>query len=377
MRVNHVKFAVLMRNDHLVEFAGRMISVITAGVYAHVLGALEPKVQACREEPENSNEPGTEIDPHLLPQISTAELEGTIRDSPELASALGKPDNGRLDMAQFDHPKKRRKKERCSEAAIDGEVNLDEAEAYGSNDDDNLSDASSDPENSDSEIDVDLNALPSNRYDPNRDAIRNHLLVLAMHPLRFLHHLPKTSTLPERWTIDYPTLMNNVTRQLLLETIRSRHGLPAARLTRILFDKGKTDEKVLCSISLLAQKSMRSYLLPLHEAGMIGLQEVPRDNSRNPQRTNFLWFFDPERCKAKILEETYKTMARCLRRLRVEREKVKGTIEKASRSDVVGREEELLGVQELEALKVWKEMDEKTWGEVLRLDDLIASLRDF
>ena len=377
MRVNHVKFAVLMRNDHLVEFAGRMISVITAGVYAHVLGALEPKVQACREEPENSNEPGTEIDLHLLPQISTAELEGTIRDSPELASALGKPDNGRLDMAQFDHPKKRRKKERCSEAAIDGEVILDEAEAYGSNDDDNLSDASSDPENSNSEIDVDLNALPSNRYDPNRDAIRNHLLILAMHPLRFLHHLPKTSTLPERWTIDYPTLMNNVTRQLLLETIRSRHGLPAARLTRILFDKGKTDEKVLCSISLLAQKSMRSYLLPLHEAGMIGLQEVPRDNSRNPQRTNFLWFFDPERCKAKILEETYKTMARCLRRLRVEREKVKGTIEKASRSDVVGREEELLGVQELEALNVWKEMDEKTWGEVLRLDDLIASLRDF
>ena len=362
-----------MRNDHLVEFAGRTIGLVTAGVYAHVLGALEPNVQACREEPENLNEPGTEIDLHFLPQITTAELEGAIRDSPELTSALGRPDDGRLDMAQFDHPKKRRKKER----AIDGEVILDEAEASGSNDDDNVSDASSDPENSKSEMDVDLNALPSNRYDPNRDAIRNHLLILAMHPLRFLHHLPKTSTLPERWTIDYPTLMNNVTRQLLLETIRSRHGLPAARLTRILFDKGKTDEKVLCSISLLAQKTMRSYLLPLHEAGMIGLQEVPRDNSRNPQRTNFLWFFDPGRCKAKILEETYKTMARCLRRLRVEREKVKGTIEKANRSDVVGREEELLGVQELEALNVWKEMDEKTWGEVLRLDDLVASLRDF
>ena len=366
-----------MRNDHLVEFAGRTISVATAGVYAHVLGALEPKVQACREEPDNSNEPGTEVDVHFLPHVSTAELEGAIRDSPELASALGKPDDARLDMVQFDHPKKRRKKERCNEAAIDGEVVIDEAEAFGSNDDDNVSDASSDPENSKSEMDVDLNALPSNRYNPNRDAIRNHLLILAMHPLRFLHHLPKTSTLPERWTIDYPTVISNVTRQLLLETIRSRHGLPAARLTRILFDKGKTDEKVLCSVSLLAQKTMRSYLLPLYEAGMIGLQEVPRDNSRNPQRTNFLWFFDLERCRAKILEETYKTMARCLRRLRVEREKVKGTIEKASRSDVVGREEELLGMQELEALNVWKEMDEKTWGEVLRLDDLVASLRDF
>ena len=366
-----------MRNDHLVEFAGRTIGLATAGVYAHVLSALEPKVQACREEPESSTEPGLDIDIHFLPQVSTAELVSTIRDSPELASALGKPDDGRLDMAQFDHPKKRRKKERCSEAAIDGEIVLDEAEASGSNDNDNVSDASSDPENSRSAIDVEIDALPNSRSNPHFDAIRNHLLILATHPLRFLHHIPKTSTLPERWTLDYPTLMNNITRQLLLETIRSRHGLPAARLTRILFDRGKTDEKVLCSISLLAQKTMRSYLLPLHEAGMIGLQEVPRDNSRNPQRTNFLWFFDPERCKAKILEETYKTMARCLRRLRVEREKVKGTIEKASRSDVVGREEELLGVQELEALNVWKEMDEKTWGEVLRLDDLIASLRDF
>ena len=366
-----------MRNDHLVELAGRTISMITARVYAHVLGTLESKVQACREEPENSNELGTGIDPHLLPQISTGELESAIRDSPELARALGEPDDGRLDMAQFDHPTKRRRKEKCSEAAIDGEVILDEAEASGSNDDDNVSDASSDPERCKGEMDADLDAMPSNRYDRNRDAIRNHLLILAMHPLRFLHHLPQTSTLPERWTVDYSTLTNNVTRQLLLETIRSRHGLSAARLTRILFDKGKTDEKVLCSISLLAQKTMRSYLLPLHEAGMIGLQEVPRDNSRNPQRTNFLWFFDPERCKAKILEETYKTMARCLRRLRVEREKVKGTIEKASRSDVVGREEELLSVQELEALNVWREMDEKTWGEVLRLDDLIASLRDF
>ena len=364
-----------MRNDHLVEFAGRTISVITARVYAHVLGALEPKVQACRAEPENSKELGTDIDPHFLPQISTAELEGAIRDSPELASALGRPDDGRLDMAQFDHPKKRRKKESCSEAAIDGEVIPDEAEASGNDDD--VSDASSDPERSEGEMDDNLNALPNNLYGPNRNAIRNHLLTLAMHPLRFLQHLPKTSTLPERWTIDYPTLMNNVTSQLLFETVRSRHGLPAARLTRILFDKGKTDEKVLCSISLLPQKTMRSYLLPLHGAGMIGLQEVPRDNSRNPQRTNFLWFFEPERCKAKILEETYKTMARYLKRLRVEREKVKGTIEKASRSDVVGREEELLGVQELEALNVWKEVDEKTWGEVLRLDDLVASLRDF
>ena len=365
-----------MRNYHLVGFAGQTTSVITAGVYAQVLGALQSKVPDCREFPQSSSEPDAEIDLNFLPQISTSELVGAIKGSPELASALGKLDDGGRDMAQFDGTKKRPKKEMDSETAKESEASLDEADESNS-DEDNVSDVCSDPEDADGEANIDYDALPSCRRDPRRDTIRNHLLILAMHPLSFLHQLPKTSTLPERWTIDYSTLMKNVTRQTLFETITSRHGLPAARLTRILFDEGKTDEKVLCSISLLAQKTMRSYLLPLHKAGMIGLQEVHRVNSRNPQRTNFLWFFDSERCKAKILEETYKTMARCLRRVRVEREKVKGTIEKASRSDVIGKEKEFLSVRELEALNVWREMEERIWGEVFRLDDLVACLRDF
>ena len=341
-----------------------------------MLRALQPKVQACREEPENSDESDTEHDLNSLPRVPTAELVAAIKDSPDLASALGRLDARRLVMARYDHPTKRRKKVVDSESMIDGEAGLEEADASDSNEGDNISDIPSDPEDVNGGADLDSNALHSHFRDPHRDTIRNHLLVLALHPLSFLHHLPKTSNLPERWTVDYPTLMKNVCHHTLFETIKSRNGLPAARLTRILFDKGKTDEKVLCSLSLLAQKTMRSYLLPLHKAGMIGLQEVPRDISRNPQRTNFLWFFDPERCKAKVLEETYKTMARCLKRARVEGEKVKGTIEKASRSDVIGREEEFLGIQELEALNVWKEVEEKIWGEVFRLDDLVACLRE-
>ena len=369
-----------MRNDHLVSLTDRTISTSTAGVYAQVLRVLEPKIQDCREESEDSNEITSEADLSSLPQVSTDELVGAITDSSELANALGKLDDGRLDMAQFDHPKKRRKKEVVSEdgKTVDGKASLDEEEdAFDSNEEDNISDVSSDPDEVNGKADFDFNAPPSFPHNPHRDTIRNHLLVLATHPLCFLHHLPKTSVLPERWTVNFSTLTKNVTHHTLLETIISRHGLPAARLTRILLDKGKTDEKVLCSTSLLAQKTMRSYLLPLHKAGMIGLQEVPRDNSRNPQRTNFLWFFDPERCKAKVLEETYKTMARSLRRARVEGERVKRTAEKASRSDVIGREEEFLGVQELEALSVWRQMDERIWGQVSRLDDLVACLRDF
>ena len=369
-----------MRNDHLVNLADRTISTSTARVYAQVLRTLEPKVRVCREESEDSNESSVESGLSSLLQVSTDELVEGINDTSELVNALSKADDGRLDTTQLDHPKKWRKKEKISESGgmNDGEASQDEDDSSDSNEEGNFSDVSSDPDEVNGEAEFDPNALTSRfPHGPHRNTIRNHLLVLAKHPFSFLHHNPKTSILPERWTVDFPTLMKNVSHHTLLETITSRHGVLAARLTGILYDRGKTDEKVLCSTSLIAQKTMRSYLLPLHKAGMIGLQEVPRDNSRNPQRTNFLWFFDPDRCKAKILEEAYKVMARYLRRSKVEAENVKSTVEKANRSDVIGREEELLSVQELKALKVWRKVDERIWGQVSRLDDLIACLRDY
>ena len=367
-----------MRNEHLVNLAGRTISTDTASVYAQVLRALQPKLQDCRLELEDSNEPDAEPDLDSLPHVSTAELVDATKNSRELASSLGKLDDGRLDISQIDHPKKQRKKENSGGRAVaDLETIPDEGDASDSDEEDNNSDLFSDSEGANAGADLAPNVLHTHPHDPHRDTIRNQLLILIMHPLGFLHRLPKTPILPERWTVDFTTLMKNITHHALFETITSRHGLPAARLTRLLCERGRTDEKVLCSTSLLAQKTMRGYLLPLHKAGMIGLQEVPRDNSRNPQRTNFLWFFDAERCKAKILEETYKTMARHLRRARVEGEKVKGTREKASRTDVIGREKEFLGVQELEALNVWRQTDEKIWREISRLDDLVACLRDF
>lgn len=369
-----------MRNDHLVKFADRTISTSTARVYAQVLRALEPKVRICREEPEDSNERSVEVDLGSLPQVSTDELVEEINDSSELVNALSKADDGRLDTAQLDHPKKRRRKERISDngGMNDGDASHDEEDHSSNSNEENISDLSSDPDEVNGEADFDPTALTSGfPHDPHRNTIRNHLLVLATHPFSFLHHIPKTSILPERWTVDFSSLMKNISHHTLLETITSRHGVLAARLTGILCDRGKTDEKVLCSTSLVAQKTMRSYLLPLYKAGMIGLQEVPRDNSRNPQRTNFLWFFDPDRCKAKILEEAYKVMARCLRRAKVEAENVKSTVAKANRSDVVGREEELLSVQELKALEMWRKVEETIWGQVSRLDDLIACLRDY
>lgn len=77
------------------------------------------------------------------------------------------------------------------------------------------------------------------------------------------------------------------------------------------------------------------------------------------------------------MEECYKSMARCLQRAKVEREGVQTLLEKAERSDVVGREEEFLGEDERIGLEQWREKEERLLGEVGRLDELVAVLRDF
>ena len=379
LSINHDKFAVIMRSRSLISLANQSICTSTAKVYAEVLRTLEPKIRDCKEELETPDfGDGPEL--HALPQVSTDDIVAALRESTDLANAFGNVDTSRVNLTQNDHPKKRRKKKEPDsedEVMVDGDASPDEDN---SDSEETLTIVSSDSEGVNGEADYDPNPAAkssNNLKDPHRDTIRDHLLLLAQHPYKFLHHLPETPNLPERWSVSFPPLMAHLLHHALLQTITSRYGLPAARLTRLLSEKGKVDEKNLCSLSLLNQKIMRSYLTKLHQAGMIQLQEIPRDNSRNPQRTLYLWFFDIERCKAKLLQETYKTMARCLQRVRVEGEKVKSTVEKASRSDVIGREEEFLGVQEREALSKWRDMEEKIWGEVGRLDELVAMMRDF
>ena len=77
-----------------------------------------------------------------------------------------------------------------------------------------------------------------------------------------------------------------------------------------------------------------------------------------------------------LIEDTYKCMTRCLQRMKVERDKVKPTIEKSERTDVRGKEERLLAKAELAVLKGWRKKEEWLLGEVGRLDELIFVLRD-
>lgn len=302
-------------------------------------------------------------------------------------AAIGRADVTKLDPERLRHLKKRKKKRRKEdEATAIGYASPDE------NEDENMDDDHVHDNDSEIDTDSDVEDADANRngWEENADDygrlssdhrcrmsdMKQHLHLLAEDPHGFIRLVEKYDGANE-WTVDFGALAGQL-RQLELEnTITARFGASATRMTRIFLDKGKLDEKQITNLGLIHQKQMRAVLTVMHEAGHLELQEIPRDNNRQPSRTMYLWYFEPERCRQLVLEETYKAMARCLQRVKVERVAIQALIDKAERTDVIGKEDQYLSLDERVALSRWREKEERILGEVGRLDDLVGVLRDY
>ena len=370
----------------MIELSERYISKATSRVYAQLLSRLEGNLHRCPDR--RLAEDDDEDDPANWPTpVPATDLSALFKESVDLAGTIGRVASNKIDRNSFIHPKKRRKKTLFdSEAGIKADVSADEDEDMGGiAENGNISEVDEDGDhvNGDadygSEIKVEKeDHLPVYNDERSRvELIRQHLLLLAEHPLGFVKYIKRTPTKGEQWTVNFRSVARQLRQMELENTIATRFGPGATRLVRIFQEKGKLDEKAITSIGLINQKLMRSILTAMHEAGHLELQEIPRDNARQPSRTMFLWYFEPERCRQKLLEETYKAVARCLQRAKVEKEAVQLTIDKANRTDVVGKEDEYLGVDEMTALSTWREKEERLLGELGRLDDLVAVFRDF
>lgn len=370
----------MMRNDHLTRLAAQAIGNITSHVYEKALRKLEVKTLACREDSEVNNDDKEEGELSNLPSVTTNEMAALFSESCELDDAIGWIDPSTAEDVS-DHPKKRRRKTNGiqGEPVVGRGASSDGADGSGS---------SGDESDDISVIDIDSDQdMAGDDYAPNgkhvfvpdshHRAIRQHLLLLAQHQDRFLYHIHATPREPERWAVDFHSLRRTAVLKAIFHTIDTRLGTLSTRLARICQQYGRMDDKSLQSKSLLTQKEMRARLLEMQKGGLLDLQEVPRDNSRLASRTTFLYYLDETKAKAKITDECYKTMTRCLQRLAVEKEKIAAVLEKVERSDVKGREDELLGAKEKEALGRWRAQEEMIWGEVGRVDDVVAVLRDF
>lgn len=383
VRINHDKFSVVTRNQRLVELAAKCIGTVTSKVYAEVLRQLEPDVLQCKEFIPSYEDPD-ERDTNSLPHVSVHDLAALLRDSADFDNAIGQPDPDKIDLTIIDHPKKLRRKE-SADLDIANKVAATESLSSDENEDDRDSDNSDITSESDSlpsslsvtSASKPSTASPSSRNRDHISTIRQHLLLLCEHPHCFMHRLPRTSSIPEKWAVDFPALSKTLLDLTLAETLAARFGPFATRIANILAAKGKLDEKMLTALGLLNQKTMRSLVTAMHQSGYLQLQEIPRDANRQPSRTLFLWSWDADRARARLLEECYATMERLIRRARVERERVRETVDKATRTDVVGREEEFLAEGERAALGGWRAREERIWGEVGRLDDVVGVVRDF
>ena len=387
LRVNHEKFAVIARNKRLVELAEETIGKDSSKVYETLLTLLESNIQCCSPSSTAWIDLDDDDDNELEDrQVSIEQLASCHDDYASLFKVIDQVEPSKVDLERFIHPKKRRRKISDDKAQVDDDAST--------NEENNKID--SDQDDTVSNVTYDIGLVNGNAHNcskfqngateqqaslPDRQAklniIRDHLLLLAEHPYRFVERLQKTHTRTEKWAVNFSALSHQMRLIELENTILTRYGEGALRVVRILEEKGKLDEKAITNIGLINQKVIRAILTTMHKAGHLELQEIPRDNHRQPSRTMFFWFFDPERCRQKVLEETYKAMARCMQRVKVEREAVQVTIDKASRTDVVGKEDEYLGDEERNALEAWREKEEKLLGELNRLDDLVAVLRDF
>lgn len=205
--------------------------------------------------------------------------------------------------------------------------------------------------------------------------VNQHLSLLSQPPYNLASNVNLSGVI--KWRVGFRGLARKLRHLELERMIESRYGDVALRVVRVLHAKGKLDEKRLQEISLLPFKDLRQTLASMQSGGFVDLQEVPRDAQRQPSKTIFLWYYDPDRVCSSILEDTYKAMSRTLQRIKFERDLNKDFLEKTERSDVKGHEEQYLTEGELERLQRWRTKEAQLLAMVARLDDMVAVFRDY
>ncbi|KAL4747597.1 DNA-directed RNA polymerase III subunit rpc3 [Aspergillus terricola var. indicus] len=327
VRVNYEKLDVALRNRRFLELAERGAPPESAQLYDYLLRRIEYQTSKCRDTSEIPRE-GEEGEQYSV-AIPLSALARDIDPYLDLTGSLGPTNNSannRLGKRTFDD-------------TVD-----DHDDDHGANG------------NRTFEID-------------------QHLSLLAQPPFNLTSKRLNGGII--NWTVEFRHLARKLRHLELERVVEARYGDVALRVLRVLQAKGKLDEKRLQEISLLPFKDLRQVLASMQTGGFVDLQEVPRDAQRQPSRTIYLWYYDPDRIRDSMLQDTYKAMSRCLQRLKFERGRLKDFLEKTERSDVKGNEELYLSEGELDKLREWRAKESLLLGEVARLDDMVAVMRDY
>jgi DNA-directed RNA polymerase III subunit RPC3 len=372
IRLNFDKCVLELRNESLSKFVTDAVGEVTGQVFRALLKLLTVDVPKCGMTEEAAG--------GRTKRASTADILGQIDPSVVLSSGVGKANAEDIDVASAER--------------VRGAPDADGVESDAEDDDKSKSKPkghSNGGDDSDEEMGGDLislkphtNSGPSVTVRSSGDApgtdnrteqVRQHLLVLAESQQRFVRHCGKQGN--GQWTIDIALLVQRLRDTEMDATIEQSHGRQGLRLTRILREKGRMEERPLMGTALLSKSDMHRRLLSMQVAGICDLQEVPRDNTRLAAKTTFLWYYDDGRCRRNMLANIFKTMVRLWQRLETERQKESLLLTFVSRKDVAGREAEVMIPEHYNKYAKHLEVQQKLMGQISRLEEVVSLLRDY
>ena len=341
---------MLFRSAQLTSLCNRFLGENTAKVYEAALRLMEKRISRCYDPLEESllaastEDEGDDCEEdHTGPRATSHEVAGALDPGVDLKKGLGHVPTG------HDKGDTRSKRQTTTDGDLDDEDDI---------------------------------RIPRNnartRVTPESERqqlVRQHMGILREDPRHFVRW--ETNRAGGEWGVDFRSLTKYLIQTEIENTIAARYGKEATRVIRVLYSKGKLDEKQVSKFGFLREKHVRTLLTRMQETGFVEVQEVPKDNHRQPSRTIFLWYFDQERCRRLILNDTYQAMARLLQRARFEKERVRNVLDKAERTDVKGKEDRFLSDHERMALRRWMEVEEVLLTQLSRQDDLVTLFRDF
>jgi len=396
VRINYEKCTVALRSRRLAELASARIGENTSHIYAEVLRLLEEKIPRCRE----NTGPPTDLSNNDVadgPTITTMELMEAMSKTINPAIGIGKAASGKIDLTVVEESHKGQKRKANDEVEVEGEASSDEDEEdergvngngniieVDEDENDPFKDPFAEPVKKDKDkkravtFQEQLPKKPLTGIERENKTLqlKNHLMLLAGSGYHLLRHCGLRGQ--GEWTVDFERAVKSL-RDIELDTIIFEDfGETGHRLARIMKKFGKLDEKHLPTLALMKQKDVRTKLVEMQMAGMVDIQEVPRDTSRALNRTTFLWFFDSDRVTAIVLDGIYKAMSRILQRLEVEKSKAANVIELSERTDVQGvPEESYFNPEQLAEFRDFQAKEIKLLTQLGRLDELVGVFRDY
>jgi DNA-directed RNA polymerase III subunit RPC3 len=392
VRINYEKCTVVLRNNRLVTLADSRIGSTTAQVYEAGLRLIESKIPRCRLDSKIDDVK----DLPDGPTFTTMELMAVLSKTVRTGTGIGTVSSDKIDTRKLEKAHKSTK--RSDEAEVDGEASSDEDESMDdvltANGNGNIPEIDQDSDShGDDPFEDDMITKPSKRAKvtfqdklPKPEAaesrenrmlqVKNHLLLLAADDCGFLRKCGSRGL--GEWTVDFEGMTQYLQEVEMDTMLLENFGKVGHRLARMMRKLGKLDEKQLPNLALVKQKDVRTKLAEMQMAGVVDIQEVPRDSGRTTSRTIFLWYFDVERVSTILLDSIYKNMSRCFQRLDIERRRVQDVLTLTERTDLLDEQPEKYMVPEqLNVLHEIEAKEESLLGHISRLDELVAIFRDY